>query len=1110
MFSTFDVLVESSLNDKAAQEFITVGWGKKETQFHGSAGKGSRKKEEIEVLDTSRLDKKISCCWRGDGEFFAVNYVGGNGRMFKVYNKEGGLQYTSEVCANLQVPIAWKPSGLWIAKPEVFPNKYSITLFERNGLKHNELVLPFKPDEEKVVNLSWSQDSEIFLIETLRNDTEHRLYLYTISNYHWFLKYSMHFDEKILYNWSYNYGEPKQLHLIATQGESSVIQSFKFDFVVNSSSGSSESDESIVVVIDGRKLLLTNFKSQMVPPPMASLEVPIENSTNLVDFLLQPDENFDSNSFFTIDDDGVINLFRCIFEPAVNCKRLVKVLQTKTLETTCKSTNNALWIDTNHMLLVEGSTINLFSIKTETIVSSLPFQDVIGNLAKLNNSQFLAQLTDGTLVGFEIKDEEIKILEKEFEKLPEFCEKVVASKNFNKISIFALSTIRKKLYRNSNELSTEVTSFTVTDDQEFLIYTTIGELKFVSLNSEEAIETRRIERGSKIVSLVKNKSQIIFQLPRGNLETITPRILSFKIIRKHLQNQEYRLAFDLLRKERINLNLLIDLNPQQFLKDILLFIEQIDSIQWLNLFLTELKDEDVIEVMYKFCKPSETTEIYDESFTTANKTAYICSKMLQIFNDLDSKKYLLPSLTCHVKNQQIEVALQMIWELKKSGTANKEADDAVKYLLYLIDINVLYNIALGMYDFHLVMFVAQKSQKDPKEYVPFLNELNKLPSLYAKYKIDCHLKRYAKAIRSIAPLCDDDAMFEECSELTKKHQLYEAALEALKGNRERYRTICIHFGDHLRIKGKLLDASLLYERGGDYKQSMACARNILDWQRCILLAKRLGTSEEEMKEMASKLANALKDVGRFKEASEIASRFLDFSALLDALITGRMYSEAILEAMITGNEEKIEDTIKPNLKLHLADAIKSIEDDLQMYLEQKQRLLTVRRNKIVKQQAHDDDDDAFSDTTSLASSQNSRNTSKTFKTSKTKRKHEKKLLNMKEGNKFEDVALVDSIWKLLHKIIAIENQQTVKELLKNAIELQLDDKAEELQKAFKNLLLHLKNTLDEVWTSEMLTAGKYPENEEEMLQYNIDSSWSSKICYELISEFSIQSYLKTY
>ena len=39
------------------------------------------------------------------------------------------------------------------------------------------------------------------------------------------------------------------------------------------------------------------------------------------------------------------------------------------------------------------------------------------------------------------------------------------------------------------------------------------------------------------------------------------------------------------------------------------------------------------------------------------------------------------------------------------------AEDALKYLLFLVDVNELYDVALGTYDFDLVLMVAEKSQK---------------------------------------------------------------------------------------------------------------------------------------------------------------------------------------------------------------------------------------------------------------------------------------------------------------------------------------------------------------------------------------------------------------
>ena len=38
-------------------------------------------------------------------------------------------------------------------------------------------------------------------------------------------------------------------------------------------------------------------------------------------------------------------------------------------------------------------------------------------------------------------------------------------------------------------------------------------------------------------------------------------------------------------------------------------------------------------------------------------------------------------------------------------------DDALRHSLFLVDVNQLYNVALGMYDFDLVLMIAEKSQK---------------------------------------------------------------------------------------------------------------------------------------------------------------------------------------------------------------------------------------------------------------------------------------------------------------------------------------------------------------------------------------------------------------
>lgn len=92
-------------------------------------------------------------------------------------------------------------------------------------------------------------------------------------------------------------------------------------------------------------------------------------------------------------------------------------------------------------------------------------------------------------------------------------------------------------------------------------------------------------------------------------------------------------------------------------------------------------------------------------------------------------------------------------------------EDAVRYSIFLVDPDKLFDIALGMYDFSLVLLIAQNSQKvesnltrlftqliaekDPREYLPFLRELWSLEESYRHYRINDHLKRYPSALKSL-------------------------------------------------------------------------------------------------------------------------------------------------------------------------------------------------------------------------------------------------------------------------------------------------------------------------------------------------------------------------
>jgi len=48
-------------------------------------------------------------------------------------------------------------------------------------------------------------------------------------------------------------------------------------------------------------------------------------------------------------------------------------------------------------------------------------------------------------------------------------------------------------------------------------------------------------------------------------------------------------------------------------------------------------------------------------------------------------------------------------------------EDAVRYIMFLVDPDKLFDIALGMYDFSLVLLIAQNSQKVVPNPIRFLH-----------------------------------------------------------------------------------------------------------------------------------------------------------------------------------------------------------------------------------------------------------------------------------------------------------------------------------------------------------------------------------------------------
>lgn len=154
-----------------------------------------------------------------------------------------------------------------------------------------------------------------------------------------------------------------------------------------------------------------------------------------------------------------------------------------------------------------------------------------------------------------------------------------------------------------------------------------------------------------------------------------------------------------------------------------------------------------------------------------------------------------------------------------------------------------------------------------------------------------------------------------------------------------------------------------------------------------------------------------------------------------------------------------------------------LEGDTTEFNSYVNRLQTIRKEKADKLANGIEDDvddcDLFSDTSSMNSSRltkSSRGSNRSTRSSKNRRKHERKLLSLKEGNPFEDIALIDALYNLIHK--SYELQPQVRDILKVLIDLELDDEGVYLQKTFANLLTTIKDALNVIWIPEMMVSGE--------------------------------------
>lgn len=446
------------------------------------------------------------------------------------------------------------------------------------------------------------------------------------------------------------------------------------------------------------------------------------------------------------------------------------------------------------------------------------------------------------------------------------------------------------------------------------------------------------------------------------------------------------------------------------------------------------------------------------------KVNTVCNAVLKVLGNRPSTN-LQNIITANVSKMPpaIDDGLLVVAGLMKHDAAT--AERAAEHICFLVDVNHLYDHALGLYDLDLALLVAQQSQRDPREYVPFIQSLHDLPEQRRKYTIDDHLGRRAKALNHLQAM----NVFEETKSYVVKHCLYKQALDLYRYDVARRSEVVRLYAKYLETSSKHHQAGLAYESLQEYLKASSCYRvaGPGSWRECLYALQRhqdqvrirsgdnaqKTSLEEALIETATALAEALNESKDHASAAEIYQSYLGspeqairsfckgyhFSQALQLCTQQRPFRHELLETVDAGLAEATSSSTD-----FLAECKAQLSAQVPRILELRERAradpLAFYEGELPGGSGGDLPDDvsvAASSHLSTSASLFTRYTGKggvgsvgtvgtgvSRATAKNRRREEKKRARGRKGTVYEEEYLVNSVRRLVERVEGTARSET--------------------------------------------------------------------------------------
>ena len=986
--------------------------------------------------------KSANISWRFDSEFFSLVYETELGvrsmtytkslEMFhspSLYNNEYPLviNFFEEDNKNLANFSSWSSNGNLIAsilKKE--NNKKFVVLWEKNVLAYEEFEIEQIYGERNISGIFWHPKHNMLFLH-IKNENCSNFVIYMKSNGSWRLKNTIKLDNVCVYK---KFAD-ERLFLFLDNNEI-------FDINLNLNSDTflyehnSEMRYGLGIFIENFGLAVTPYDKFMIPAPLSLTKV--NHSCNITNF------DFEKNYLFFLDFDNKLSCFKYSFPKKFDKIEMEYNLENYLFLRNMKVIKNEDNFEVFFMAtkkeedLYNNFLLNLKFKLSENKLEFLELKEVdfeedqkIDSLEKFENKIYLlVNHSDIFVFDDEIGDIE-HFLETNIEE-EDFIKNWKLAKSQNQIEIhnsqdgqiqetqnidFICLNKNDKLFYNNIQISEDCTSFLIF--KEYFLFTMLSSTPFdqlycltlnsikngyferptPSVNSESKNLTKRnIEKNATLVCC--SDTQVLFQLPRGNFEGIHHRIFLVEKIKNLVLNEgNYKEAFFLVRKHKLNSNLLIDLDIEKFCAYIRTG-KMFDnwSSKFIDIFVLDLTNKFSEELKFIF-NSIKITELKSKNRTVLEKSKkekvnFIC----ELFEEemmKDQDRFILHLMVIYTKKnpKNLKKALLMIKELKsqqndinifkkkaphlttqKIQNKKRNYKEVLKYLSWLAKADELYNLSLSIYDLELTLMVAEFTLMDPKEYLPYIEILKNIKNeIDFKTRICLDMKNYGQALRELVN--GDEKQISQALEIIQEQLYFIEGLEVFKHNEVIVEKIKIFYGKFLFNKKDYKNAALFLQNNEEsIKDIKYCYEKTLDWENAFIFFKKKNIDEKEIEKFVQKVT---KEYTRLKAYPILAkmSKSLNspLTTQLTYIIKSQNYKKAkkiLTHTPLTPLQKK---TLKEELSLQASIENNKIAENLKNHKKWTKRLKAVQERKTThKMQGIDDDNlTLMSDITSIKS-----------------------------------------------------------------------------------------------------------------------------------------------